>query len=331
MAKRKSTPPKKRRRKSRKKTFSKGSLLKAFAGIACLLSLVVLAGVSARFLINSTKPSLPIPTPTQKTPTAKVPAAKKTPAKKPTFEIYPPEEIPAKKKPLKSVIPPKKQLPKVAIIIDDLGYDKKLAGKLSDLDPRLTFSILPYSPFRASIAKLSKNKGLEIMLHLPMEPVEYPAINPGPGTLLTSMTPDQLIRQLKSNLKAVPYIKGVNNHMGSKMTAESSQMYQIFSILKKRDLFFIDSRTTAQTLCKPSARLFQIPFAQRDVFLDHQQDPQFIRKQIRGLIQIARYRGYAVGIGHPHVITYEVLREMLPNLRKEVQLVPASEIVHILG
>jgi polysaccharide deacetylase 2 family uncharacterized protein YibQ len=164
-----------------------------------------------------------------------------------------------------------------------------------------------------------------------MEPIEYPSVNPGPGTLLTSMTPDQLIHQLKEDLKAVPYIKGVNNHMGSKMTAESSRLYQIFSVLKERNLYFIDSRTTSQTLCKPSARLFQIPFAQRDVFLDHLQDAEFIRKQIKELIRVAQHNGYAVGIGHPHLITINILREMLPELQKKVKLVPASEIVHFVG
>ncbi len=93
----------------------------------------------------------------------------------------------------------------------------------------------------------------------------------------------------------------------------------------------MDSRTSAQTLGKPSARLFQIPFAQRDVFLDHLQDAQSIRKQIKELIRIAQRNGYAVGIGHPHSTTYKVLREMLPELNKEVQLVPASKIVHLLG
>ena len=331
MAKRKSTPKKKNRRQSRKNKFFKGSLLKAFAGLVFLFFLVVLAGVSAHFLIKPAKPLLPPAAPAKKAPAAKVPATKKPIAKIPTFEIYPLKEIPPQKKPLKPPIPDTKQLPKVAIIIDDLGYDKKIAEKLSKLNLKLTFSILPHSPFQDSIARLSKDKGLETMLHLPMEPIEYPAVNPGPGTLLTSMTPDQLIHQLKKNLKAVPYIKGVNNHMGSKLTAESSQMYQIFSILKKRDLYFIDSRTSAQTLGKPSARMFQIAFAERDVFLDHRQEAQFIRRQIRGLIQIARHNGYAVAIGHPHLITYEILREMLPDLQKNVQLVPASKIVHLLG
>ena len=169
------------------------------------------------------------------------------------------------------------------------------------------------------------------MLHLPMEPVEYPDVNPGPGTLLTSMTPDELTHQLEKDLDAVPFITGVNNHMGSKMTAESSQMYQIFSILKKRGLYFVDSRTTAETLCKPSARLFQLPFAQRDVFLDHLVEGEFIRKQLKKLVRIAQRNGYAVGIGHPHSLTYQVLHEMLPDLQKKIRLVPVSEIVHPVG
>ncbi len=299
-------------------------MFKAFAGVAILLFLVALAGLVAHYLITPAKPQR-----TAAAPAKSAPAIKEPIANIPTFEIYPQKDIPPEKKSIKVPPPPdEKQLPQVAIIIDDLGYDRKLAEKLCELNAVFTFSILPFSPFQDSIANLSKARGLEIMLHLPMEPIEYPAVNPGPGTLLTSMTPDQLIHQLKENLKAVPYIKGVNNHMGSKMTAESSQMYQIFSVLKERNLYFIDSRTTSQTLCKSSARLFQIPFAQRDVFLDHLQDAEFIHRQIKELVRIARRNGYAVGIGHPHLITYNILREMLPELQKEVKLVPASAIVH---
>ena len=148
--------------------------------------------------------------------------------------------------------------------------------------------------------------------------------------MLDALGADQLIGQLKKNLDAVPHVKGVNNHMGSKMTAESNQMYQIFSILKKRKLYFIDSRTSAQTLCKPSARMFKIPFAQRDVFIDHQQQPEFIRKQINKLIDISKHHGEAIGIAHPHQTTYKILKEMLPELKKNVQLVPASDIVSII-
>ena len=222
-------------------------------------------------------------------------------------------------------------MPKIAIIIDDVGYNKKTAEKFLTLDAVLTFSMLPHNPFQKSIARAALAKGYEIMLHLPMEPNEYPKINPGPGALLTSMSPDQLISQLNKNLDAIPSIKGVNNHMGSKMTTASTQLYQIFSILKKRGLFFVDSRTTADTLCKPSARLLQVPFAQRDVFIDHIQESDFIRKQINRLVEIAYSKGEAVGIAHPSTLTYDVLREVLPELKKKAVLVPASKIVHIIS
>jgi hypothetical protein len=324
MAKRKATRKKKIRRKSRKNKLFQSSLAKVLAGVSILVLLVVTAGLLLHFLVTPDRPSKPV------SPVKSVPTTQQTIAKSPTFEIYPSKKIPPVKKPVKSIIPAKHR-PLVAIIIDDLGYDKKIAIKFSKLNAVLTFSILPHSPFQKAIAHLSKEKGLDIMLHLPMEPVEYPDVNPGPGTLLTSMTPDQLTRQLENDLDAVPFIKGVNNHMGSKMTAASSQMYQIFSILKKRGLYFVDSRTTAETLCKPSARLFQIPFAQRDVFLDHVATVEFIRKQLNELVRIAQRNGYAVGIGHPHSLTYQVLREMLPELQKKVRLVPASEIVDLVG
>jgi len=340
MATRTPTRRKKNSKKRRKKSSGKSSLFRAFGGVVILLLLVALAGLAAHYFISPAKPPKPtapskLPpaakTPAVKAPAAKQPVVKEPVAEIPTFEIYPQKEVPPEKKSVKPPPPDEKQLPQVAIIIDDLGYDRKLAKKLADLNAVLTFSILPYGPFTDSIASMLNARGLEIMLHLPMEPMEYPSVNPGPGTLLTSMTPDQLISQLKENLNAVPYIKGVNNHMGSKMTAESSQMYQIFSVLKERKLFFIDSRTTPRTLCKPSARLFQILFAQRDVFLDHLQDADFIRRQVKELVRIARQNGYAVGIGHPHLITYTILREMLPELQTQVKLVPASEIVHHVG
>ena len=321
MAKRKRTLKK----KSRKKKWFHSSIARVFAGLTILVVIVAIAGLLAHFLIAPDQPAQ-----TQR-PSKTVAKIKKPPVKAPTYEIYPPRDIPVEKPPIKKPPQDLKRLPLVAIIIDDMGYDRKFAKNLSRLNAGITFSILPHSPHRKIISRIARENGLDIMLHLPMEPFEYPNVNPGPGTLLTTMTPDELLRQLEENLASVPHIKGVNNHMGSKMTAESSQLYQIFSILKKRNLYFIDSRTTSKTLCKPSARLFQIPFAQRDVFLDHHQDRDFIRNQIKELIRIAQRNGQAVGIGHPHSVTLEVLREMMPELRKKVKLVPASEIVHPVG
>jgi len=263
-------------------------------------------------------------------PAKKIPAHKTPAFKTPVFEIYPKEEKVLRKPDYKPK-PVPKDLPKVAIIIDDIGYERRVAEKFLSLDAVLTFSVFPHSPFQQRIIRKAHAKGIEIMLHLPMEPDGYPEVDPGPDALLTSMSPDELIDQLNKNLDAVPLIKGVNNHMGSKMTTESTRMYQIFSVLKKRRLFFVDSRTTPESICKPSARLLQIPFAQRDVFLDHVQEPDFIRRQIKELIRIAEIHGTAVGIAHPHLITYEVFREELPELQKKVRLVPASSLVHIIG
>ena len=311
---------KKARKKARKKTSLTASVIKIFFGFAILLLLVFLAGLLAHHFMLRKEPVKPLH-PSQKPPITKIP----------TFEIYPEKEIPPQKPPLKPKIILPDELPKVAIIIDDLGYDRFIAKKFLALDGVFTFSVLPHGPYTKRIAKAAEAKGYDVMLHLPMEPIEYPSVNPGPGALLTSMSPDELIEQLRKDLDDVPSIKGVNNHMGSRMTTVSTQMYQIFSILKQRNLFFIDSRSTAKTVCEPSARLLQIPFAQRDVFIDHIPDPEFIRKQLRQLVKIAKRKGVAVGIAHPHKITYKILRQELPELKKKVRLVPASKIVKVAG
>jgi hypothetical protein len=253
------------------------------------------------------------------------------PAPGPVADAADPNSLRAALPPLPPELPPAKKQPRVAIIIDDLGYDRALAEKFIGLSAALTLSILPHSPHQQVIAHIAHAHGAEVMLHLPMEPAEYPEINPGPGALLTSMSPDELLKALDENLQAVPHVKGVNNHMGSKMTAHSEQVYQVFSVLKRRGLYFVDSRTTDASVCQPSARLLQLPFAQRDVFLDHVQDPAFIRRQVRELVRVARQKGEALGIGHPHATTYNTLKDVLPELRQQVELVPASHLVRVIG
>ena len=215
----------------------------------------------------------------------------------------------------------------MAIIIDDMGYDRALADRFINLKIPLTFSILPHSPRGRDIARTARQKGLEIMLHLPMEPDEYPAVNPGDGVLLTSMGPDALIARMENNLNDIPHVAGVNNHMGSKMTRDSTRMYQVFSVIKKRGLFFVDSRTTPGSQCRPAARLLQVPFAERDVFLDNNPDVAAIAAQIDRLIAVARRNGKAVAIGHAHGSTCTALEKHLAVLTRQVELVPASHLV----
>jgi len=301
-----------------------------------LFSLLIIIAILAEFTWYHTETAFSQPPPFEI-----YPERKKPPKVSKTSEVlnqYTREElcIPYTEPciPYHKPIPDKKKpavLPKVAIIIDDIGYDRKTADKLLSLNVAITFSVLPQSPFGKVIIKKAREKGIEIMLHLPLEPLEYPSVKPGPGAIYTNMTPDELILQIKQNLDALPFVAGVNNHMGSRITSNSSQMYQILSVLKQKELFFIDSFTNTDSLCRTTARLLNIRFAARDVFLDHVQDAKSVRKQIKRLIYVAKVYGEAIGIGHPHTVTYKALLEMLPELKKEVKLVPASQVVHSAG
>jgi len=318
-------------KKLRKNPGKNFHLKRGTAGLVFLIVLVLILGFLVNQALKKNKHGQVMG------PTAAIPEVQRHPVyppaeiKPPAFEIYskiepPGREVLTKPHPLHPG-----KLPQIAIIIDDIGYDSKIAEKFIGLNAAITLSILPHSPYQRQIIKMAREKGLDLMLHLPMEPLEYPAVNPGPGALMTTMLPDALIRQLNDDLDAVPYIKGVNNHMGSKMTASSDQMNQIISSIKKRDLFFIDSRTTAESQARSSARLFQIPYAERDVFLDNVQDPEAIRKQFRLLLQKASINGQALAIGHPQALTFQILQEELPEIQKKVTIVPASAMVHPAG
>ncbi|MFZ0133882.1 MAG: divergent polysaccharide deacetylase family protein [Desulfobacterales bacterium] len=327
MTKKKSVRGKSAKKAIRKKKPQRVSsdlvLFKILASLTILVLLVVGAGVLTHYILIKTRPS------TGRLPPPVKPAPKPVVGLRP-FEVFPKEDRPPAV-PLPKPQPAEDARPKVAIIIDDLGYDRRIAKKFLDLDSGLTFAVLPHTPHTQSIAATILKRGGELMLHLPMEPLEFPAVDPGPGALLSSMSADELLAQLRDDLDNVPGIKGINNHMGSKLTAEAPRLYQVFSVLKQEGLFFIDSRSTGETVGRASARLFQLPFAERDVFIDHVQDPDFMRAQIKGLIQAARKNGEAIGIAHPSKTTLRILEEMLPLLKKEVQLVPASHLVHVIS
>lgn len=225
----------------------------------------------------------------------------------------------------------KDQMPKIAIIIDDIGYDIQTALALSKLNSNITFSILPFSPYGKHISEKLHAMGSQVMLHLPMEPVEYPNADPGTGAILSHMAPDVLLDQLKKNIKRVPYIKGVNNHMGSKLTTHANQMNQIFTILKKKNLFFIDSITAVESKCKSSAKLLKVKFAQRDIFLDNFQDTAYIKGQFQKIIDIAEKHGAAIGIGHPYEATLQTLSKELPKLQNKIKIVPANVLTSVPG
>jgi polysaccharide deacetylase 2 family uncharacterized protein YibQ len=318
MAKKRAHTARRKKRKTKKRPDMILQLMKVAGALTVLVLLVVSVAVLAHFVFK--RPS------SYDAPSVKLPAPKVQKPTKPAYEVYTRKPVPPKPVEKLSQLPGDKP-PLVAIIIDDIGYDRHITRRLLSLEVPLTFSVLPNGPYSKQLAGQARSKGMEIMLHLPMEPKEFPDVNPGPGALLTRMTPDELIGQLGENIDCLPGLKGVNNHMGSGISTSPERMRQIFSILKKRGLYYIDSRTTAETVASASARLLQLPFAERDIFIDHFEDETFIRSQLGKLIERAQEQGYAVGIAHPHAITHRVLSEFLPQLKAKVELVPASMVV----
>jgi polysaccharide deacetylase 2 family uncharacterized protein YibQ len=221
----------------------------------------------------------------------------------------------------------KEGLPRIAIIIDDMGYDPYIIDGFLKLDLPLAFSVLPQAPYTQSIAKKARNKGHELILHLPMEPTDYPTVNPGPGALLTKMSTRKIKTILNRHLDEIPGIRGVNNHMGSFFTAKRDKMAVVMRELKKRNLFYIDSRTTTETVAHELAEMMGVPVASRSVFLDNDLSSKVIRFQMERLLGIARHSGAAIGIGHPNEETLDLLKNYLGKLRTRVKVVPVSELI----
>jgi polysaccharide deacetylase 2 family uncharacterized protein YibQ len=217
--------------------------------------------------------------------------------------------------------------PKIALVIDDLGSDRSIAKDLLEWDLPLTFSILPFTPYARTIAKEAHQKGKEVILHIPMEPHGYPKVRPGEGTLLEKMNEKNLRRQLIMDIEAVPYIKGASNHMGSRLMENHEKVRIILSELKRRKLYFLDSRTTPQTVGIHEAQNIGMKAIERSLFIDHSLDEEDIKEKIEKLIRLSLSNGKAVGIGHPHPSTIKSIKEMLPKIReKGIELVPLSAV-----
>ncbi len=220
-----------------------------------------------------------------------------------------------------------KHLPRVAIIIDDLGYDLAMARAFASLDIPVTLSVLPMAPFTGDIARVAGRSGHELMLHLPMEPKGYPELNPGPGALLNSMEPEEIRRLVLRHLNEVPAATGVNNHMGSSFTEKDEKVAVFLEEIRKRGLFFVDSRTSAGSVAYSLARKMGVPSACRSVFLDNEQSSKDIGIQMERLLGVAKQHGEAVGIAHPFPETLTALKSEAGRLKGQVELVPVSELV----
>jgi polysaccharide deacetylase 2 family uncharacterized protein YibQ len=217
---------------------------------------------------------------------------------------------------------------KVALIVDDMGYSLQAINELCSIGRPLTIAIIPYSPLASEIATISRQHDLEVILHLPLEAINNNESYGSKGMITAEMSEAEVIAILEKDLAQVPYIRGVNNHMGSKITANSKLMNIILERLKDRDLFFIDSRTTSSSVAYNIAQSLNIPSAYRHVFLDGEPNEEYIRRQLIELFRRAQKNGFALGICHPTEETLKVLKESF-HLVDQYNLEPvlASQIV----
>jgi polysaccharide deacetylase 2 family uncharacterized protein YibQ len=218
--------------------------------------------------------------------------------------------------------------PKLAILIDDFGYaDNELIDAFLSLNIPLSISVIPSLPHSRQAAALAHERGKEVLLHLPMEAVE--PVKSDVAMVLTSMNDREIQDLVERYAEEIPYISGVNNHMGSLATQDERVMKAVLSVLKRRGLFFLDSLTSGKSVAYNTAKSMGVASARNDLFLDAEtEDPKVIEKRLVRLLSIAKHRGFAIGIGHPKRWTLEVLqRSEALSEQAGVQLVFVSEVI----
>ncbi len=218
--------------------------------------------------------------------------------------------------------------PMIAIVLDDVGLNRRGAQRAIGLPGPLTLAFMTYAEGLERMTERASEAGHELLLHVPMEP-RSKSHDPGPNVLLTGLDTSKLQRRIEWGLGRFEGFVGISNHMGSRFTTSHTGMTQVMHELRARGLLFLDSMTATSSVGASMARAAGVPYAQRDVFLDNEwNDREAIRRQLARLEAVARRRGYAVGIGHPHRATLDVLTEWLPEAEaRGFALVPVSAIV----
>jgi uncharacterized protein len=216
---------------------------------------------------------------------------------------------------------------RLALIVDDCGQWIDTERGFIALGIPLTLSVLPDVPYTGTIAREAGAAGKGVMLHLPMETLS--GLNPGPGKVTTEMTDAQIAAQVQTDLAQVPNAQGVNNHEGSKASADPRVMRDVIDVLAEHgNLFFIDSRTSPASVGEQVAQAQRIPTAARDVFLDNQASVDYTVARLREAAAIAKRNGVAIAIGHPRPTTLEAVKLMIPELRSAgIQFVLAGDAV----
>lgn len=310
--------------------------------ITTLLLILVALSLAATFYFLFLRPGPTTPPPSRSGSAAKAPSPPKqltkatqtaTPAPARPSPTPPPADEPLPDQGPESTVattsephPAARVGPRLAIIIDDIGNTRAIAEQLIALDLPLAFSILPHSPHANHLASLAKARGHDILLHLPME-ANDPKWTPSPGTLLLSMSREELVATINHDLNTPYRPIGINNHMGSRFSEDPVAMRLFLTTIKGRGLFFIDSLTSLNSVGLILARDMGVKTAKRDVFLDNEQDQTKILAQIGKALALAQRHGSAIAIGHPYPATLKALRIAHSRLTQEATLVPVHELV----
>jgi len=216
---------------------------------------------------------------------------------------------------------------RIAIIIDDIGFSPSRLRNFLKLDTPITFSVLPRLKQSHALAREIHLEGHEVMLHQPMEPINS-HIDPGPGAVYVGDDADKIICIIDENISEIPFVTGINNHMGSRFTACQKEMKEALLAIKTKGLFFIDSLTTPYSMAYNTAKKLDIATARRNIFIDNIPEKSAILTQLNRLGKLAVDSGYAIGIGHPHPETAAALACFTKELnRSAISMVHISSLI----
>lgn len=214
--------------------------------------------------------------------------------------------------------------PMLAIVIDDIGEDLHILNGLINLNFPVTLAVWPNASQSRESVSLIQASGRDLIIHFPMEPMGYPAYNPGSDALFTTMSEEAIRKRVADSLARIPEAIGVNNHMGSKFTAHTPGMTTALSEFKRRGLFFLDSLTSGRSVARSVARQTDTPFYQRDIFLDNVKDVSAITLQLRKAENVALKNGVAIAIGHPYPETLAALKAWHARRNPDIRVLPLS-------
>ncbi len=218
---------------------------------------------------------------------------------------------------------------KLAIVVDDMGSSMQEAISLAAISVPINFAVIPGLRHDRDVADYAKSKGIVQLVHIPMQPKEYPRRRIEKNGLLLEHSDEELRSRVNGFLEMLPDAAGANNHMGSGFTEDSEKMRVVLELLKKRGLFYLDSITTPHTSGIRVASELNMHYARRNVFLDNEQNDTYIRGQLEKAVAYALKNGHAIAICHPHKVTIETLSATLPGLRtKGVELVSITELIN---